>query len=190
MAQNTSLEGLRSQIVTSLFGRRLGLTAGNSVDTNIEYIAGPRGFRNSVLGVSSAGSTIVSTSVSSALPAYGVSLVGASGASATTGYTLSAPVPGVRKVLYCPTTGYAVVTVTTDSTGAGAGPMICSTASVTSTYQVITFAGKGNFVELMGLTTGLWGVVGGLNTLSSTGVLSSASSTTITVTNTPAVTFA
>lgn len=174
MAQNTSLEGLRSQILTQIWGRRLGLDSNN-------YLVGPLSQRTAVQGVSSAGSTVTSTSVASPLTPYGVSLVGATAASATTGYTLSAPVPGVSKILFVPTTGYAVVTVTTDSTGAGAGAFICSTASVTSTYQIITFSGKGNYCELIGLTTALWGVksFSGI----SAAALSSASSTSITVTN-------
>ena len=83
----------------------------------------------------------------------GFSMVGASAASGTTLYTLAAPVPGVRKVLFVPTTGYAVVGTT------AAGAFICSTASITSTYGYITFAGKGNVCELIGLTTALWGVL-------------------------------
>lgn len=158
MAQNTSLEGLRSQMLVSIFGRRMGLAAGNAIQTQAEYLVGPRALREQVQGVSS-GSTIVTTAVATPLVPYGVSLIGASAASATTGYTLSAPVPGVRKILFVPTTGYAVVTVTTDTTGAGAGAFLCSTASVTSTHQIITFAGKGNICELIGLTTGLWGVL-------------------------------
>lgn len=188
MAQNTLLEGLRSQLLVSIFGRRLGFAPGNAFQTEPEYLVGPRAFREQVAGVSS-GSTIVSTAVATALPPYGVSLIGASGASATTAYILSAPVPGVKKMLFVPTTGYAVVITTTDTTGAGAGPMICSTASVTSTHQTITFAGKGNYCELIGLTTGLWGVLS-FQLKESTGALSSAASTSINVTNTAAVTFA
>lgn len=159
MAQNTSLEGLRSQLGTQIYGRRLALAPGNAIQSQIEYLVGPRDIRLQVEGVSSAGSTIVSTAVATPLSPYGVSLVGATLASATTGYTLSAPVPGVRKVLFVPTTGYAVVTVTTDSTGVGAGTKLCSTNSVTSTEQQITLVGKGAMVELMGLTTGLWAIL-------------------------------
>jgi len=178
MPKDTSLNGLRGQIITSVHGRRLGL----DVDG---FLVGHLGERQTVAGVSSAGSTIVSTSVATALTNYGVSLVGASAASGTTGYIMTSPTPGCEKILFVPTTGYAVVTLTTDSTGAGAGAMLCSTASVTSTYQVITFAGKGGFVRLIGLTTGLWGLAGWGPNVS--GALSSAASTSITFT--PAVTF-
>ncbi len=158
MAQDTSLSGLRQQQITSMFGRRLGLAPGNLIQSTIDFLVGARDIRVAVEGVG-VGTTIVSTAVATPLPPYGVSLLGATAASATTAYTLSAPVPGVRKVLFVPTTGYAVVVTTTDTTGAGAGPMLVSTASVTSTYQTITFTGKGNFIELIGLTTALWGVL-------------------------------
>lgn len=146
MAQDTSLNGLRSQYLTSLHGRRVALDAN-------EFLVGPKDIRVQVAGVSAAGSTIISTAVTSNLDPYGVSLLGATLASGTTGYTLAAPIPGVRKVLFCPTSGYAVVGTT------AAGAFICSTGSAASTYGTITFAGKGNICEMIGLTTALWGVL-------------------------------
>ena len=153
MAQNATLEGLRSQIIKSLFGRNIGLVMGQSTETNPEFLAGPKAFRDVVTGWSSGGSTITSTSVASDLPAYGISLVGATAASATTAYTLAAPVPGVRKTLFNPTTGQAVVLTT------GAGAFICSSASITSTHGSITFVGKGAMAELIGVSTNLWALV-------------------------------
>lgn len=152
MAQDTSLNGLRSKIITSLFGRRAGLSWGNSSDNNPEYLVGIRAVAEQVSGVSAAGSTIVSTAVATPLPAYGISLVGATAASATTAYLLAAPVPGVAKRIFNPTTGQANIG-TTD-----AGAFICSTASVTSTQGNIFLVGKGAQVELWGLTTALWGL--------------------------------
>lgn len=154
MAQDTSLNGLRSALITSIFGRRLALAAGNSSDSNPEYLVGVRALREQVEGVSSAGSTLTSTSVASNLSPFGMSLVGATGASATTAYNLAAPVPGVTKRIFNPTTGQAVVFTT------GAGAFICSTGSITSTLGSITLSAKGAFVELYALTTALWGVTG------------------------------
>ena len=154
MAQDTSLNGLRSQLLTSIFGRRLALSAGNSSDANVEYLVGIRAVREQVQGVSSAGSTIVSTSVATPLSPFGMSLVGATGASATTAYLLAGPVPGVTKRIFNPTTGQAVV-LTTDG-----GGFIATTGSVTSTFGSITLSAKGAFVELYGLTTALWGITG------------------------------
>ena len=146
MAQDATLQGLRSQLITSIKGRRLAL------DPN-DYLVGPRDLRVQIEGFSSGGSTITSTAVATPLSAWGVSMVGASAASGTTLYTLAAPVPGVRKTLFVPTTGYAVIGTT------AAGAFICSTASVTSTYGYITCTGKGGVCELVGLTTALWGVL-------------------------------
>lgn len=143
MAQITDLEGLRSQVLKSLFGRRIGLD-------NDGYLVGPPGVRQPVMGVTD-GSTLVSTA-SATVPAYGVSMVGSTGTSASTGLALDAPVPGVEKTLINVTTGQAVVGTT------AAGAFICSTGSITSTFGTITMAAKGAVCELIGLTTALWGV--------------------------------
>lgn len=154
MAQDATLSGLRNQIITSLFGRRLGFTAGNSSDVSVEYLAGVRGVREQVEGWSAAGSTIVSTSVATQLSPYGVSVVGATGASGTTGYVLSAPVPGVEKRIFCPTSGYAVITL-----ASGNFITTVSTGSNGSTHTIITFAGKGNAVTLLGVSTAYYAVM-------------------------------
>lgn len=147
MAQDTSLQGLRSQYLTQIHGRRLAL------DPN-DFIVGPRDLRVQVEGWNAAGTTITSTSVASNLSNWGLSLVGATGASATTAYTLAAPVPGVRKLIFNPTTGQAVVT------SSGAGAFLVSSGSITSTIGTATFTAKGAFLELIGLTTALYGVIG------------------------------
>ena len=151
MAQDTSLNGIRNTIVTQIYGRRLGLGPGNSSDATAHYLDGIAGVREQVEGWSSAGSTVTSTSVASFLSPYGVSVLGATAASGTTGYTLSAPVPGVRKTLLCITTGYAVVTLASGN--------FISTGSAASTYTIATFTGKGNVLDLVGLTTSQYGVL-------------------------------
>ncbi len=152
MAQDTSLNGLRSQLITQVFGRRLALGPGNSSDGNAEYLVGIRAVREQVEGFSSAGSTVTSTSVTNNLSPFGMSVVGATAASATTAYNLAAPVPGTVKKIFNPTTG--AVTVLTS----GAGAFICSTGSAASTYGSISFVGKGAYAELWALTTNLWGL--------------------------------
>lgn len=178
MAQQTNLEGLRDQIITQLFGRRIGFARGNDVASDPEYLAGFAGVRQPITGFSSGGTTVTSTDVASDISPSGITAVGATGASATTAYTLAAPVPGVLKTLFNPTTG-AVTVLTT-----GAGAFICSTASITSTHGSMTFAGKGNFCLLVGLSTALWGVVsdGGLASVQLTSAASTALSFTRNVT--------
>lgn len=144
MAQDTSLQGIRSQLLTSIFGRRLALDSA-------DFLIGPKDIRYQIEGLSSAGSTITSTAVATSLSNWGVSLVGATLASATTAYNLTAPTPGVRKVLFNVTTGVAVILTS--------GANIVSTASVGSTLNQITFVGKGAMADLIGLTTALWGLL-------------------------------
>ncbi len=174
MAQKTKLNALRDQLITQIHGRRLGLGPGNSSDTSPHYLMGIASIREQVDGWNSDGTTVTSTDVTTLIPPYGVTMVGATGASATTAYQLSAPVPGVRKTIFNATTG--AVTVLTTAQGA----FICSTGSAASTYGSFSFIGKGNYVDLIGVTTNLWGVVSGnsINTVQ----LTSAASTSVTFT--------
>lgn len=151
--QDTSLNGLRNTYITSIFGRRLGLTYGNSSDQG-DYLVGPKDLKVQVEGVSSAGSTIVTTSPAAGqnLSGWGMSMVGATGASASTAYNLGSPVPGTVKYIFNPTTGQANIGTT------AFGAFICSSASVASTQGNIFLVGKGAYVELLALTTNLWGL--------------------------------
>ena len=154
--QDTSLNGLRNSYMISLLGRKIGLTYGNSSDQGPDsYLVGPKDIRVQVEGVSSAGSTVVTTSPAAGqrLSAFGMSLVGATAASASTAYLLDSPVPGTVKYIFNPTTGQANI-----GTTASGGAFICSSASVTSTQGNIFLVGKGAYVELLALTTNLWGL--------------------------------
>jgi|SRR6185312_1512230 len=149
MALDSSLNAIRNRLITSMWGRRFGLTHGNSSDQNPHYLAGHVGSIAPIEGWNAAGSTVVSTSVANQLAPYGLSIVGATGASATTGYTLSAPVPGVDKTIFCPTSGYAVITLASGN--------FVTTAS--STCTIATFSGKGQSLQLTGLSTAWYGVM-------------------------------
>lgn len=144
MARSQSVTGLRSEIMTSLHGRLVGIDK--------DHMMIHKDLRRPQDGWSSDGSTIVSTSMgtgSASLPNYGVSVVGATLASATTGYNLAAPSPGVSKDIVNPTTGQAVITTV-------AGSFFVTTGSVGSTYNQCTMLGKGVNLSLIGLTTALW----------------------------------
>ena len=77
-----SLETLRSQKITSIHGRRLGL------DKN-DYLVGPKAVREQV-------EDLTTTAASSASP-YGLTRLMATGSSQLSDYTLQAPVIGVVK---------------------------------------------------------------------------------------------
>lgn len=161
MAQDTSLESLRNQMITSLFGRRIGLDINGA-------IVGPKDIRVAIEGFSSAGSTIGSTSPAT-LSAFGVTVGGSVLSSGSTAASpacqqLPAPIPGVFKTLFNMTT--AMMTIGTTAASA----YFMSTGSAGSTYQYVTLWGKGASVQLLGLTTAFWGVVGNPMTTVSTNV--------------------
>ena len=148
MSYDGSLELLRNGILDSIKGRKLGLNPAG-------YLQGQLAVRDAATGLT--GQTTVLSTASAALPNYGVSLVGStissgSSASSTSAYALADPVPGVRKMLFNPSTGNLAVITSSAAT-------FCSSGSVTSTYWQVTLNGKGSFCELIGLTTGLWGVL-------------------------------
>lgn len=142
----TTLEELRSNVLDSIKGRKLGLNAAG-------FLQGQLAVRDATTGITGT-STLMSTATA-ALPAYGISLLGSTLTSGATSYTLADPVPGVRKVLFNPTTG--TVTVTLNSTTAGQS--IVSTGSAASTYSIINFVGKGAMADLIGLSTLQYGLM-------------------------------
>ena len=137
MAQ--SLETLRSALLTSLFGRRLGLDNG-------EYLSGAKSFKHAVEDISS--------TVPTTVLAYGITRIGTM--SSTQGPVqnfLPAPVAGVEKT----------ITMTGTSTGSqqflstANGASIVNTSAGT-TSGVLNFLGPGGSVTLVGLSTSVWGV--------------------------------
>lgn len=131
-----------SKILTSIFGRRLGLqrlTTGESGSAKkSEFLVGPDDFR---VGVSTAETTATN------LQAFGFSMNLGTSAGSSAVYTLDPPIPGVRKVLASSTAnGPAYVNTS--------GALILS--SVGSTQATVKLSTTGNPVELIGLTTALW----------------------------------
>jgi hypothetical protein len=124
----------RSQMVTSLYGSRLGF------DKNGMVIGSPAHRLNS--------STLGSTAV--ALEAHGISYLNAAAAST---YVLDAPVPGVEKFLFQVGVGtsHNIITGTSNI-------KICSTFG--SSQQRVALQSTGDWVRLIGLTTAQWGIVG------------------------------
>lgn len=165
--KDATLSGLRNSILTSLFGRKLGLDPSG-------FLLGPPGYPDVVSGAVSTGSTCISgvatagstgsTSTVTTLPAYGVSAIGTTVSSGNTGgttggqsgcnYQLDYPVPGVSKLIVNPTTGDAGVF----TKGAY---IFGSSFTPASTYQYATLCGNvGAYLELMAITTAVWWVTG------------------------------
>jgi len=146
MAQTTTLEGLRSQILTSVHGRRLG------IDPN-DYLVGPKDFRKPVAS---------NTAVSGTLNAYGVTSIGVSTAAPT--YSMDYPVPGVEAILAFTTTAVTSLAITIN---ASTGSYFQTTAG--ATFQTITVSSAtanyiGQTLSLVGLSTSVWMVKNGLAT--------------------------
>lgn len=144
-----------NKIITSVFGRRLGLQSMSTSETGgrlkAEFVVGAEAVRE---GVSTSESTAVNL-----LP-YGVSFLNGTSAASSSVYTIDPPIPGVRKTvvfssantpMYLKTKNAETFRTTADSTIA---TVILSTLT-------------GCTVELIGLTTSMWGLLtNGTSTIS------------------------
>lgn len=140
-----SLQTLRSQRKTSIYGRRLGLDAN-------DYLVGPPALRKVIEDVSG-------TAGSSYLP-YGVTRILTSGSSQCGIDTLQAPVIGVIKKIFLASSSTGCQLV---KASGGALFYGCSVATAGST--VINFLGKGASVILEAVTTAAWYMFGSQSSL-------------------------
>ena len=158
MAQ--SLETLRGKNVTPIFGRRLGLQFD-------ETLAGPKELK---LAIEDITTTVPTTAL-----AYGVTRVQTSGSSqGPTQHFLPAPIPGVRKYIMMHTTSTGSQQFLSTANGAS-----ILAASDGTTKGVLNFRGPGGSVQLLGLTSAVWAVIGGMN-VGSTDVVANVTYTTST----------
>ena len=163
MAQ--SLETLRSNNITSLWGRRLGL----QLD---ETVAGAKEMKLAIEDIGAFTSTAVSGTTALA---YGITRVITS--ASTQGPIqsfLPAPIPGVRKYICMHSTSTASYQFLSTANGAS-----ILAASDGTTKSLLNFRGPGGSVQLVGLTTAVWGVVGGMN-VGDTNVVANVTYTTST----------
>src|SRR5690242_17261190 len=122
MAQ--SLETIRSSLLTSIFGRRLGLTSD-------EYVGGTKELKLAIEDIS--------TTVPTTLLAYGITRILTSGSSqGPTQHFLPAPVPGVEKTIIMVTTSTGSQQFLSTANGAS-----IITATGGSTIGVLNFIGPG-----------------------------------------------
>lgn len=125
----------RSRMRTSIHGARLGLDDDG-------MLIGPPDIKKQV-------STLGSTA--NALAAHGISYLTAAAAST---YTLDAPMVGIKKWFYQATVGTSHNIITGTS-----NVKIASTLG--SSQQRICLQSTGDYAILVGLTTALWGYIGG-----------------------------
>lgn len=130
-----------NQIVTSIFGRRLGLMP-VGVGAKMEFLVGPDDYR---VGVSS-------ETTATKLRAFGVSINLGTSAGSSAVYTLEPPIPGVRKVISGSTANGPVFIKT-----ANAETIISTRGSTHTTVKISTLGGA---FQLIGLSTSKWLALG------------------------------
>jgi len=147
-----------NNIVTSLFGRRLGLQRlSSSQDARkSELLVGPEAFRNYA--------TTADTTATNLAP-YGTSVL--STVSSSCVFVLDPPIPGVRKTLVFGSTGGGTMYVKTANSETILSTLGSSFTTLKSTV------GNGGTVTLEGITTAAWAWVGTAST-----VIAAATTTT------------
>jgi hypothetical protein len=139
-----------SNIVTSLHGRRIGLQSMSSGQTGAglagrkaEFLVGPDGMRHGVTTAETTGTTV---------PAYGVSFLNGTSAASSSVYVLDPPIPGVLKtvVFSSANTPQYLRTANAETFRTSADSTVATVISSTLTGAV---------VQLIGLTTGMWGLL-------------------------------
>lgn len=147
-----TLEVLRSSILTSIHGRRLGLKNG-------DFLVGPKALVKATQDIGDPTSTASTTSTE--ILNYGITSLAVATAAATTGssygttevggvYALAAPEPGVEKTIYTASNHSTMLISVQFSTG------VTGNTSAGSTFGGLSFNGKGQAVTLMGLSTSKW----------------------------------
>lgn len=127
---------LKNQIVTTLFGRRIGL------DSN-DYLIGPKEHRKEIEDITTTNPTTAS--------AYGVTRI--SGLGSTHGpvqHNLPAPVPGVEKTLIMNCTSTASQQFLSTPNGAAIY------SSLGTTGGVVNFVGPAGYHVLIGISSTIW----------------------------------
>lgn len=143
-------------IITSIFGRRLGLQpmssaqsgSGRSGETP-DFLVGPESLR---MGITT-GTTARN------LPAYGVSNVGGTSASSSAVYTLDPPIPGVPVYLNFNSSGNGPSYVKTAN-----GELITSSQGTTFSVIKSTNGAANGVLGLIGVSTSVYAALSGLST--------------------------
>jgi len=135
----------QNKILTSIFGRRLGLqrmTTAESGGSKNEFLVGPDDFRVNC------GTESTATN----LKPFGVSVNLGTSAGSSAVYTLEPPIPGVRKVISGSTANGPVYIKT-----AGGETIVSTLGSTHTTVKISTLGGA---FELVGMTTAQWLALG------------------------------
>jgi hypothetical protein len=139
-----------SQILTGIYGRRFGLIplssgqhgAATAVSKGADLLAGPEGLRMGVTTGESTGTDV---------PAWGVSFLNGTSAGSSSVYIIEPPIPGVQKtvVFSSANTPQYLKTKNAETFRTSADSTIATVIRSTLTGAVI---------QLIGLTTAMWGL--------------------------------
>lgn len=138
-------------MLPSLYGRRIGLMPMSSAQTGtgktglgtVDFIVGPEDLRRGV-------TTNETTGVN--VPAWGVSFLNGTTAASSSVYVLDPPIPGVRKTIVFSSANTPMYLRT-------ANAETFRTSADSTIATVISSTLTGAVVELIGITTGIWGLL-------------------------------
>ena len=156
MAQ--SLEQIRSANLTSIYGRRLGLSSN-------DFLGGPKDIKKATQSIGSSTNSSAS-STGTAILNYGITSLAVATEAATTGssygtaevggvFALAAPEPGVEKLIYTASQHSTMLISVQFSTGVTA-----QNTSAGSSFGGLSFNAPGQWVRLVGLSTAKWLMAG------------------------------
>lgn len=135
------------KITTTLYGNRLGLQRMSTVENGgrlpAEFMVGPEDLRKGVSTSESTGTGIL---------AYGVSFLNGTSAASSSVYVLDPPIPGVRKTIVFSSANTPQYLRTKNGE-----TFRTSADSTIATVLLSTLTGL--TVELIGLTTAMWGLL-------------------------------
>jgi len=145
-----------NRLVTTIFGRRLGLTPLSSAQSGSgrngeipDLLVGPEALQNGI----NAGTT------SRNLPAYGVNNISGTSAASSSVYTLDPPIPGVPVFLNFTSSANSPYYVKTAN-----GETIVSSQGTTFSVIKSTNGAANGILGLMGITTSIWAAISGVST--------------------------
>lgn len=136
-----------NKILTSIFGRRLGLqrmsTAESGAVAPVEFLVGPEALRSE---------TSTAETTGTGIRAHGVSFLNGTSAASSSVYVLDPPIPGIRKtvVFSSANTPQYLRTKNGETFRTSADSTVATVISSTLTGAV---------VDLVGLTTAMWGLL-------------------------------
>lgn len=135
-----SLETLRRQVLTSMYGRRAGLS-------NDEFFVGVKDIKQTI--------EEISTTVPTTVLAYGMTRITVTGSSqGPVQHNLPAPIPGVEKILALGTTSTGSHQFLSTPNGAS---VLCGSDGTTK--SLVNLVGQGGVVKLIGVSTAIWQVL-------------------------------